>query len=244
MKNPRKKRHTFSVLLLLLAVTGIVYIGTDGFQIREITVVGNNRILEEDIVKRAGIPGNQNIFRLDKGLIKERLETEPYIEVLSIKRQYPYGVTITLREKEAAGIIPYLNSYYVIDRDCYIMEIADSLDNFQYPLIRGIQVRNFVVGKRLIASDEYQLKVLTRILESIEDLELEDQISELIVDNPEDVELILMGGMRTRVGQAIEVDKKLIWLKSQEIQEILGGVAGGILDLSAPSKPVFYSDES
>ena len=60
------------------------------------------------------------------------------------------------------------------------MEIADSLDNCQYPLIRGVQISNFLVGKRLIASDEYQLKVLSRILES-QDLGLEDQISEIIV---------------------------------------------------------------
>ncbi|HHZ14253.1 MAG: cell division protein FtsQ/DivIB [Caldicoprobacterales bacterium] len=244
MRNPKKRRHAFLVLLLLLGITGIVFIGTDGFQIKEVTIVGNGKISKEDIIKRAGIPHNQNIFKLNKQLIKERLETEPYLEVLSIKRQYPNGVIITVREKEAAGVIPYLNSYYVIDRDCYIMEIADSLDNCQYPLIRGVQISNFLVGKRLIASDEYQLKVLSRILESLKDLGLEDQISEIIVDNPEDVELILISGMRAKIGQAIEVDKKLIWLKSQEMQDILNGISGGILDLSVPSKPVFYSDES
>ena len=64
------------------------------------------------------------------------------------------------------------------------------------------------------------------------------------MDNPEDIEFILTSGMRTKIGQAIEVDKKLIWLKSEEMQDILNGISGGILDLSVPSKPVFYSDES
>ena len=62
--------------------------------------------------------------------------------------------------------------------------------------------------------------------------------------NPDDVELILTEGIRTRIGQAIDIDKKLIWLKSDKLKEVCQGLTGGILDLSAPSKPVFYPDES
>ena len=44
MRNPKKRRHAFLVLLLLLGITGIVFIGTDGFQIKEVTIVGNGKI--------------------------------------------------------------------------------------------------------------------------------------------------------------------------------------------------------
>ena len=112
MRNPKKRRHAFLVLLLLLGITGIVFIGTDGFQIKEVTIVGNGKISKEDIIKRAGIPHNQNIFKLNKQLIKERLRRSP-IGVLSIKRQYPNGVIITVKKGSGRGysILKFLLCY-------------------------------------------------------------------------------------------------------------------------------------
>lgn len=244
MKNSKKKGHTFLILLLLLALTGILYIGSEKFQVNKVTLVGNEKIPEEEIIKRVGISQGQNILKVNRQLIKERIEAEPYLEVQSITFRYPDEILITLKEREAAAIVPYLNSYFIIDEKCYIMEIVDELSDIQYPLVRDVEVRNFVVGKRLVASEEYPVKVLSRVLESVKELELQNQISEIIMDNPDDIELIMTDGMRVRVGQAIDVDKKLLWLKSQDIKEVCKGLVGGILDLSTPSQPVFYSDES
>ncbi len=244
MKDTKTKRHKFLILLLLLAITGIVYIGSESFQIKKITVVGNDNISQEDIIKRSGLSYNQNIFKLDKKLTQDRIESNPYLEVLSITTRYPDEVVIKLKEKKASAIIPYLNSYFIIDEECYIMEIDNELDDIEYPLIQDMQVRNFVVGKKLTAAEEYQVKVLSRILEAINQLELGSQISEIMMGDPDNVELILTDGIRVRIGQAIEIDKKLLWLSSEEIKEVCKGLVGGILDLSVPSQPVFYSDES
>lgn len=234
----------FLIFILLLAVTGVFYLGTESFQIKKITVIGNEIIDEKEIIKRSGISFNQNIFKLDKEIVEERIESVPYLEVVSIRPNYPDEVVITVHERKAAAIIPYLNSYFIIDKDCYIMEIVNEIEEVLYPLVQDMEVRSFVVGKKLVAEEEYQVKVLSKILESIYQLELENQVSEIIISNPDDVQLILTDGIRTRIGQAIEMDKKLIWLKSEKLKEVCKGLTGGILDLSAPSKPVFYPDES
>ncbi|NLN40728.1 MAG: FtsQ-type POTRA domain-containing protein [Clostridiales bacterium] len=244
LRGSKKKRYMFLILILFLATIGILYLGTESFQIKKITVVGNEKIKKEDIIKRSGISYKQNILKLDKGLVKERIETIPYLEVMSIKLSYPDEVIITVYERKTVAIIPYLNSYFIIDKDCNIVEITDELDDIGYPLVQDMEIRSFVVGKKLVTEEEYQVKVLSRILESIYQLELENQISEIMMGNPDDIELILTEGIRTRIGQAIEMDKKLIWLKSDKLKEVCQGLTGGILDLSAPSKPVFYPDES
>lgn len=244
MKGSKKKGYTFLILFLLLAITGVVYIGNESFQIKNITVKGNDMISEDEIIKRAGITQNLNIFKLDSELTKERIESHPYLEVVSIKPRYPDELIITVKEKRAAAIISHLNSYFFIDEECYIMDIANKLDDIAYPLVQGIQVRNFVMGKKLVTAEEYQVKVLSRVLESMYELGLESQISEIIMDDPDNIELILTDGIRTRIGQATEIDKKLLWLKSPDIEEVCKGLVGGILDLSTPSQPVFYPDES
>ena len=244
MKGTKAKKYRLLILLLLLAITGIVYMGTEGFVIKEITVLGNENIAKEDIVKRAGIPIKQNIFKFNKELTKERIESDPYLEVLSIDPKYPDEIVIEVREKKPSAVIPYLNSYFIIDEKCFIMEIINEPENIEYPLVQDLEIRNFTVGGKLSTSEEYQTKVLSRVLEAMDKLELGSLVSEIMMGDPNDVEIILTDGIWVRLGQAIDMDKKMLWLKSDDIKDTITGFSGGILDLSTPSKPVFYSDEN
>ena len=146
MRDKKKKGYMFLIFILLLAVTGVFYLGTESFQIKKITVIGNEIIDEKEIIKRSGISFNQNIFKLDKEIVEERIESVPYLEVVSIRPNYPDEVVITVHEK-AAAIIPYLNSYFIIDKDCYIMEIVNEIEEVLYPLVQDMEVRSFVVVK-------------------------------------------------------------------------------------------------
>ena len=64
----------FLIFILLLAVTGVFYLGTESFQIKKITVIGNEIIDEKEIIKRSGISFNQNIFKLDKEIVERGLK--------------------------------------------------------------------------------------------------------------------------------------------------------------------------
>lgn len=244
MKNSKTKLHMFLILLLLLALTGMVYIGTDSFQVKEITVIGNEKIDKADIVKKSGISHEENILKLDKKLIKDRIQGDPYLEVVSIKTSYPHEVIIEVKEKQAAAIIPYLNSYFTIDKECYILEIAKDIGDIQHPLVQDVPVKSFVVGKKLVAEEQYKLNALMKILESLYSLELDSEISEIIMTDPDDIYLILTDGIQVRLGQALDTEQKLSWLESAEIKDVCRGLVGGILDITAPSRPVFYPEES
>lgn len=236
----QKKKGLLLILILLLALTGMVLIGTEIFQIKEITVLGNAKISYNDIVNRSGIIYGDNIFKLDVDLVEKRIETDPYLDVISIVRKYPDQVVITVREREAAAIIPYLNSYFIIDKEGYILEIKSEPGLIEYPIVQGISISSFVVGKKIAVIEEYQLTALQRILDSVYELGLQDQISDIRLENVDDIYMVLNTGIQVRIGQAIDIEKKLIWLTSEEVQETLDGVLGGVLDVSAASQPVFY----
>jgi len=240
MRAQQRKKGILLVLFLLFALTGMVLLSAEIFQIREITVLGNDKIVYNDIVKRTGIEYGDNIFKLDKELIKKRIEMDPYLEVVSINRIYPDQVVIRVKERQVAAIIPYLNSYFIIDNEGYLLEIRNQLDVIEHPMIQGISVSSFVIGKKIGTSDEYQLTVLKRLLEAIHELDLQDQVSEISLENVNDIYLVLSSGIQVRIGHAIDVEKKLIWLKSKEVQEAINGVLGGVLDVSVASHPVFY----
>ncbi|HZJ83042.1 MAG TPA: FtsQ-type POTRA domain-containing protein [Clostridia bacterium] len=245
MDKVKKKPHIFLIFVLLLALTGMVYIGTDSFQIKEIIVVGNEKHDVDDIIKKSGISYEDNMLKLDKKLAKQRIEMDPYLEVISISNKYPHDVIIEIKEREAIAIIPYLNSYFMIDKECYILEIAKEVGDIQYPLIQDLGIKNFLVGKKLVAEEQYKLNALMKVLESMYSLELESQVSEIIMSDSDDIYLMLTDGIQVRIGQAVDMDKKLLWLESQKIKDVCRGIVGGILDLSAASRPVvIYPDES
>ena len=115
-----------------------------------------------------------------------------------------------------------------------------NLEVIEYPIVQGIPISSFVVGKKIAVIEEYQLTALQRILDSVYELGLQDQISDIRMENVDDIYMVLNTGIQVRIGQAIDIEKKLIWLTSEEVQETLDGVLGGVLDVSAASQPVFY----
>mgnify|MGYP000903224014 CR=1 FL=1 len=60
--------------------------------------------------------------------------------------------------------------------------------------------------------------------------------------DPDDLLLTTRDGVRVRIGQAVELDKKLGWLKSDAYAEVLEKGESGILDVSVPGKAVFHPE--
>lgn len=238
MGNGRKK-GLFLLLFLLATMVAMVYIGTEVFQVKKITVMGNKDVKDEDIIRIAGIPIGENIFKIDRKLVRERLESNPLLKVLSIDFNFPDEVIINVAERKPAAAIPYLGSYVIIDVEGYVIEIRDRLDDIPYPLVQGLGLMGCTVGKPLSLADWYQMKALSRLLEGIYKQQLQEDISEIIVEDPNDIYMVSRNGTVVRVGQAIEVDKKLKWLKTPNFREIDSTGANGILDVSAANQAIF-----
>ncbi|MCM8899863.1 FtsQ-type POTRA domain-containing protein [Caldicoprobacter algeriensis] len=238
MGNGRRK-GLFLLLFLLTVLVAMVYIGTEVFQVKKVTVTGNQNIKDDDIIRIAGIPIGQNIFKIDRKQIRERIESNPLLKVLSINFKYPDEVIINVKERKPVAAIPYLGSYVVVDIEGYVMEIYDNLEDMPYPLVQGLGLRGCTVGKPLSVADSYQMKALSRVLDEVYKQQLEEDISEIIMDNPNDIYIVSRNGTVVRLGQAIEVDKKLKWLKTPNFRQIDSTGAKGMLDVSIANQAIF-----
>src|SRR5690606_35358767 len=98
----------------------------------------------------------------------------------------------------------------------------------------------FVKGKQIIAGDDYQFRALLRVLQSIYDLDLENIVREIQMKNPDDIYIISNKNIRIKLGQAIDVDNKLKWLKTEQFKEIEPDLnSEWIFDISIPGKAIF-----
>lgn len=228
------------LFIMLLSMVGVVILGAEYFQIEHIAVSGNEGISDEEIIKLSGIQKYDNIFKLDKSLVKKRLESNPYIEVDNIGRNYPREVYINIRERKRGAVVPYLASNIVIDTKGVVLEIDNEKEPPEYPLVTGLHVKSFAKGEQMIAGDNYQFRALLRVLDGIYSQEIDDIVSEIQIEDPNDIYILSSGHIRIKLGQAIDVDNKLKWLKTDEFKELEPDLLSEwIFDISVPGKAIF-----
>ena len=104
----RRNRGRFGPLFKLLCVVGVILALTVGatvfFRVEQVTVSGNQRYTQEEIIAASGIQLGDNLYSLNKVRIDRNLRTTlPYIGELTINRSLPSTVVITVTEWEAVA---------------------------------------------------------------------------------------------------------------------------------------------
>lgn len=107
-RTPRRNRGRFGPLFKLLCVVAVVVALTVGatvfFRVETVTVTGNQRYTQEEIVAASGIRLGDNLYSLNKVRIDRNLRTTlPYIGNLTINRALPSTIVITVTEWEAVA---------------------------------------------------------------------------------------------------------------------------------------------
>ena len=106
----RRGRGRFGPLLKLLCALSVVAALTFGatvfFKLEQVTVSGNSRYTQEEVVTASGIQTGDNLYRLNKYQIKDEiLRTLPYVEGVNIVRDLPSTIVITVYEWDAVARI-------------------------------------------------------------------------------------------------------------------------------------------
>lgn len=104
----RRNRGRFGPLFKLLCVVGVILALTVGatvfFRVEQVTVSGNQRYTQEEIIAASGIQLGDNLYSLNKVCIDQNIRTTlPYIGDLTINRALPSTIQITVTEWEAVA---------------------------------------------------------------------------------------------------------------------------------------------
>ncbi|MDD2503657.1 MAG: FtsQ-type POTRA domain-containing protein [Clostridia bacterium] len=233
----------YRFMVLLLCLTAIVFIGTELFQVEKCTVIGSQTLDNDVIINMSGIYYGDNIFKVDKRLVKNRIEgSAPFPMVHSVSVRLPDEVVISVEERTPVAVIPYLSSCLVIDVNGFILDIVKEDEQSTLPIVEGIHITRLKKGSLLEVSesDNYRYKILTRILESITEWETGGLIRIINLDNPDEITLLTRDVIQVYLGQAVELDRKMGWLHSEAYTQVLQSDQEGKLDISVPGKAVFH----
>ena len=170
----RKKRISLWVkLLIFIAVCAGLYFfaSSSYFNVAEFEVEGSTYYSEDEILIMGDCKTGNNIFWGSSiGDIKDRLEKDPYMARVKIKRILPDKIKIEITERVQVGAVVYGNNYVVIDKDETVLRKTEV--DPQLPLIKGLTISKIEVGMPLEVEEKVKMRQIMDMIASMNETDM------------------------------------------------------------------------
>lgn len=236
---PVKKRFGVQMLvltvILLLAVALILHASV--FRITHVTVIGNEKIPWEQVVRDAGLVGSVGYFSLNEEKIKTGINSNRYLEYLGMEKIFPNALTLYVRERASCADIQVMGVAYQLDAEGMVLERdgAVSLTGDRM-VVTGFQVRSIKLGQRIEALNAEQLNAYQAVVNELQLQQFIDQISELNLSDSENLYLITRDGYTIHLGDSKYMRAKIGTVRAvvDKLHEM--GKYGGVIEAKTPGE--------
>lgn len=196
----RRKIITSALLIIVFFLLSIYsIIRSDFFNLKKITITGNDQVLYEEIVDLSGLLYNRNIFQYNLDEIAFNIEKHSYIEKAEIKKKLPNSLIVTINEREKYAIIPYMGRYINIDDKLYILEVNDEYYIKDLALITGVKIDSILIGEKVHSSNDIELEYILKIFEATKLVSINHMISEINIKENGIIALIMINGIEVLI---------------------------------------------
>ena len=236
IRKKRKKDWKKKLLVFLLLCFSIfILLFSPLFNINFIEVVGNSKVASDSIINNTGLYIGQNIFRINKITIKEKILLLPYIENVKIQRKLPNKIYIEVVEKQPIAAIEFMGSNVFIDEREYVLEsILVNGEELNIPQITGFNLNTIVVGEKLKVDNIENLQKIIKVLHEIKLNQYINEVKNIYFDTNGNIILNTKKGQQVIFGDTSDNDYKVMLLK-----EIMTREQSNILiDISNIDKPI------
>jgi cell division protein FtsQ len=177
--------------LSVVVVLGLgwgIYLGlalagnSESLEIRNIQVMGERRVTENEILARAGYTPGMNALEIDLGEIREAVEAILWVRHATVRRVWPNELVITVSERLPVALARIDGEIFQVDVDGMILPV-DDLTNPDFPVLDGIQVSTGASG---VARNAVKIGIYLDMLDVLG----ESQLSEVHVSETGDVSVV------------------------------------------------------
>ena len=168
--------------------------------LKSIRIHGNTLIDKTTIAKNLGIYEGQSWFSIDPYEISTRLTKLPWIEKAIVKRNLGLGLDIYISERKPVAYLKVRDQLAMICQDYWVLERIDRKMVWNLPVIVYNSIDTLIFGQHLKAYDLDGAFWLMELLQTTTVLPL-DAVSEIIADDPLNIELITIpDGIKVKLG--------------------------------------------
>ncbi len=149
---PHGRRGTFLTLALILGIVAAA-LGAHSWKrdllVSTVRVEGNVIVSSAELLHLAAIPRHARLFAVDLAAVQKRVLQNPFIRTVSVNRQGPEGITITVLERRPVALLA-ARELLSVDGEGIVLPAAKSDQLFDLPVLTGVLPEDECVpGKRI-----------------------------------------------------------------------------------------------
>jgi cell division protein FtsQ len=178
--------------LMLLLIAGIVAVGLGAnswkrdLPVVAVRVGGNAIVSSAEILRLAAIPPRAKLFAVDLAAVQKRVLQNPFIRSVSVNRQGPEGVRLTVTERRPVALLAAAQLLSV-DEEGTVLPAVRSDQLFDLPVLTGaIPPAECVPGKRITGYAVHEALGALAVARRMDD-DLFRRISEIAVSETGDL---------------------------------------------------------
>ena len=189
VEKQNKKRKKIAFILKLTALF-VIILGTilfmllsPTFNVRKITVKGNEKITAEEIKSLSAITLDENTFKYRLSEITQNIKQQAYIDSVKVSRKFPSEIEIQVIERKPSFMLQIGNAFVYMSSQGYFLEVSET--RLEVPAIIGYetQIENIQPGGRLINTDLEKLETVLKIMKNAKANELDTKITQINISN-------------------------------------------------------------
>lgn len=208
----RKKILLFTIIVLILICIGVYLFTSEEFNIKNIEIVGNKQLKQEEIYELSDIKLGDNIFSTLGIVAQVKIKQNGYIEEAKIKKILPNKIKIEVEERtKKFQILTNEGIYIYIDEQGYLLDY--SLDKQELITITGMEITEIGEKKRLEENDLEKMEKILHIISESEQIQIRDQITQI---STEDEYKIYLGekNITINLGDGNNINDKMLYVQA------------------------------
>lgn len=176
------------ILIACIAVFGFTFYrnatGSDFFDVRSISIRGNERTPEEDIRRVVALEVEKpGVWNADLGELRAKIEKFPFVKSAAVSRVLPAGIRVDVTERVPAAVVNLSSGPYLVDVEGVVLSKANAGDKtFPFFLQGWDESKTEKAGPDNLA----RLKVYRKMLDEWKQFDLVSRVKEVNLTNPRD----------------------------------------------------------
>lgn len=243
----KRRRNWLMGCLVMVAVLILVAALFFGVicRVRQINVIGNVNISDEEIIALSQIQIGQSIF-LDEEELRNHIQQNPYLyyDIYAISSYDT--ITIQVRERQETACMTSGGIGIVTDSQGYVLRTYNNplQTNDGLVTVQGMSIKRVITGQKLVPAQQQQLDAVTEELVQLKVMGCIDEIAVLDVSSLDRITMQTRDGMQVILGDSDLLHEKTraFTIVRQQLAEM--GETGGTLTLSNPVEPVYAPPET
>jgi cell division protein FtsQ len=207
---------------------GWVVLGSDVFDVDDVTVEGTAQLSPAEVERAADVPSGEPLARVDLDAIGARVERLPAVDAVQVVRDWPGTVRVVVTERQAVAGVQEADHYRGLDADGVVFRSYGSAPA-GLPLVQSDELPDAEPGDGDASRDD-ALREVARVVEALPRA-IARRVEHVELASLDSIALVLSDGSQVRWGSAEESDLKA------DVLTTLMSVPAMTYDVSVPGLP-------